>query len=217
MRGARRRWGALRGALPQGGGADHRGLVRAVAFSPAHRPAQGDRARGRRHHPLVRPPRRDRGARRARHRLRLSPILQQPRARGGLGLGARAHPRGGGARCRASGGHEARDPGRPRAEAGALPPRGRAHDRARPARVRHGHAAAALSRRRAAPDGVDAAPAGLIPAGGELPTTWRCCAGAASTPARDLPSSAGQAWTRRRFRPCRRPATTCRSRPSSAA
>ena len=162
------RRGALLGPLPQGGAADHRGLVRAVALSPADRAAAGDRARGCRRHPLVRPARRDRGPGRARHRLRLSPLLEQSRARGGRGLGARAYPRGGGSRGRASGGHEARDSGRPRPQAGALPPRGRAHDGARPARVRHGRTAAALPRRRAASDGVDAAPAGLISAGGEL-------------------------------------------------
>ena len=186
-------------------------------FRPLIALLQGGRARGRRHHPLVGPPRRDRGARRARHRLRLSPLLEQPGAGGRLGLGACAHPRGGGARCRASGGHEAGGAGRPRAQARALPPRGRAHDRARPARVRHGRAAAALPRRGAAPDGLDAAPAGLVPAGRE-----RRRSGAAAR-ARRRPRRAVCHPGRRRRRPAgvsgpaaARP-TTCRSRPSSAA
>ena len=145
----------------------HRGLVRAVAFPPAHRPAAGGRARGCRHHPLVGPTGRDRGARCARHRLRLSPLLEQPGAGGRLGLGACPHSRGGGARCRAPGGHEAGGAGRPRPQARAVPPRGRAHDRARPARLRHGPPAAPLPRRGAAPDGLDAAPASVVPAGRE--------------------------------------------------
>ena len=80
-----------------------------------------------------------------------------------------------------------------------------------------GHAAAALSRRRAAADRLDAAPADAPTCWSRTPTIWRCCASAASTPAHGLPSWAGPASTRRLSRPCRRPATTCRSRPSSAA
>ena len=136
-------------------------------FRPLIALLEGGRPRGCRRHPLVGPTRRDRGARRARHRLRLSPLLEQSGAGGRLGLGACPHSRGGGARCRAPGGHEAGGAGRARPQAGPVPPRGRAHDRARPARVRHGCAAATLPRRGAAPDGLDAAPAGIVPAGRE--------------------------------------------------
>ena len=45
----------------------------------------------------------------------------------------------------------------------------------------------------------------------------RCCASAASIRARAFAILGGAGVDPQAFRPCRRPATTCRSRPSSAA
>ena len=179
--------------------ADHRGLVRAVALPSADRRAAGDRAR----RSSSSPARRVASARSRRWACasststiaarRAIPCARPPR------LGAGAHPRGRGCRCRASGGDEAGDAGRPRAQAGAVPPRGRAHDRARLARLRHGPLLRLYRAGGAAPDGVDAAQALAPTCWWRTPTTWRCCAGAASTPARGLPSWAGRASTPQAF------------------
>ena len=133
-----------------------------------------------------------------------------------VGVGAGAHPGGRGRRRRAPGGDEAGGPGRARPQAGAGAARRRAYDGAGPARLRPGRLLrlyragalrlmASVLRKPSSyllvenPDDL-----ALLRAGGVDPgPRFAILGGAGVDP--------------RRFRPCRRRATTCRSPPSSAA
>ena len=135
-----------------------------------------------------------------------------------VGVGAGAHPRGRGCRCRASGGDEAGGAGRARAQAGAVLPCGRAHDRARLARASARAAccgsiapaalrlmASTLRRPTLVPAGREPRRSGAAARERRRPRTAVCHPGRRRRRLRGL---SGHAAAR---------ATTCRSRPSSAA
>ncbi len=210
---ARRR--PVRRAVPQGPAAGRRGPAGALQLPAADRLPQGDCAGRGGCDPVVGPACRDRGARRAGHRLRPQPAVAEPGAGGLIGMGDRPRAGGGGPRRRASGGAGGRDPGRACLQARALALRRGADAGPCGQRGCGWEPAAALPRRRAAADGIDAAPAGIVPAGRE------CGRSHPAAHARHRPRRALRGAGRRRHRPAGVPGaagperTRRRSPPSS--